>query len=90
MTEDLQQLRTQIDAIDMEILKTLAKRCDLVKRVANLKAQMNVPLDNEEVDLAKLEKYTQVAESTGVEVDFIQNIFEEIFWNARQLQKGIL
>ncbi|MDP4008045.1 MAG: chorismate mutase [Candidatus Peregrinibacteria bacterium] len=89
MAGDLQDLRSQIDAIDQSILQTLKKRNELVAQIGKVKKSMDVPVGNQELENQKLEKYTQTAEQLGVNQELVQNLFEEIFWDARRIQDEI-
>lgn len=89
MAGDLQDLRLQIDEIDLKFLKLLQERSKLVKQIGEVKKGMDLPVGNQELENHRLEKYTQTAEQLGVNIELVQNLFEEIFWDARRIQEEI-
>ncbi len=89
MAGNLQDLRSNIDAVDMKILKLLQERTQLTVQIGEVKKSMGLPVGNQELENQKLEKYTQTAEQLGVGMELAQNIFEEIFWDARRVQGEI-
>jgi len=87
MAGNLQDLREQIEEVDHNIMKLLQKRNEFVKQIGGIKKSMDLPVANQEFENQKLEKYTQTGDSMGLSANLIQNLFEEIFWNARQTQE---
>ena len=87
MAGDLQDLRSQIEGIDKNIIKLLKQRKEFVVQIGEVKKSMDLPIGNQELENQMLEKYTQLAEQLGVNAEFVQNIFEEIFWEARRIQE---
>lgn len=86
---DLQDLRAQIEEVDHKMLKLLQKRKDLVASIGEVKKGIGLPIGNQELENQMLEKYTQMAEQLGVCPELVQNIFEEIFWDARRIQEEV-
>lgn len=86
---DLQDLRAQIEEVDHKMLKLLQKRKDLVASIGEVKKGIGLPIGNQELENQMLEKYTQTAEQLGVCPELVQNIFEEIFWDARRIQEEV-
>ncbi|MBT6068285.1 chorismate mutase [Candidatus Peregrinibacteria bacterium] len=87
MAGSLQDLRAQIEEIDKGIIKLFSKRHEFVRKIGEVKQGMDLPVGNQEFENQKLENYTQVAAARGLSADFIQNIFEEVFWEARRVQE---
>lgn len=89
MAGDLQDLRAQIEEVDHKMLKLLQKRNELVRQIGEVKKSMGLPIGNQELENQMLEKYTQTAEQLGVCPELVQNLFEEIFWDARRIQEEV-
>ena len=87
MVGNLQDLREQIEEIDHKLMKLLQKRNEFVTQIGAIKKGMDLPVGNQEFENQKLEKYTQTGDSMGLSSEFIQNLFEEIFWDARRVQE---
>ncbi len=89
MAGDLQSLREQISEVDEKLIKLLASRNELITQIGEVKKGMDLPVDNPEIEKSNLALYTQKAEAVGLSADLIQNIFEEVFWDARRVQKEL-
>lgn len=89
MAGDLQDLRAQIEEVDHKMLKLLQKRNELVRQIGEVKKGIGLPVGNQELENQRLEKYTQMAEQLGVSTELVQNLFEEIFWDARRIQEEV-
>lgn len=87
MAGDLQTLRAQIEEIDKGIIRLLKKRNEVVEQIGEVKQGMDLPVGNQEFENKKLENYTQTASEMGISGELIQNVFEEIFWDARRIQE---
>ena len=85
---ELNQLRQQIDKIDIELLKLFAKRFEIVKRVGEWKKQNWVknPLDPKRWK-ELLQKNVSEAEELWLSVDFVENVWEEIHKEALKIEK---
>jgi histidinol-phosphate aminotransferase len=70
---DLQQLRSEIDHLDDEILGLLQARAQLVTRVGRLKAQTNTPVLDPAREQAVLERVAQRA--AGLPPDAVHAVF---------------
>lgn len=87
MAQDLQALRDEIDKLDTKILHLLQERYKAVENLAKIKESLELPIANEAIEEKKLVKLTQTAEGLDLNPEFIQNLFEEIFFDARRYQK---
>ncbi len=89
-TEDLADLRAQIDELDSKILDVLAKRMRVSKEIGIYKKEHNMPV----LQANRYEKLIQNrihnAELMSMNEDFIRNILRAIHEESVQLQMGIL
>lgn len=84
----LEELRTEIDAVDRELVRLLTQRMDLCSQVAQVKAQEGLPLyhpDREAQVIAKVQGLTrpEYAEHLG-------RVWQKIMEESRALQQKIL
>lgn len=86
---ELEGLRRQIDDIDEEIIGLLAKRSELVKKVAGLKGECSLIWDpqREEQILSRLKK---IGEKAGVSSRLIETLYSALFEDSKAQQRALL
>jgi len=80
---ELQQIREQIDAVDSELLASLARRFELTREVGKLKASLSLQsldADREARKLAELETHCQ---QNGLNPALIRELFQRIMEEVR-------
>lgn len=86
----LDSLRRRTDKLDEEMVDLLTRRMQLAKEFGVLKKQYNVSiLQNERLNEV-LKKMTAVAQTNGLEEEFILKIFKAIHQESIEYQKSIL
>jgi chorismate mutase / prephenate dehydratase len=85
---DLASLRTQIDAVDDELLALLNKRAGLVGQVAELKERMQVPFYVPSRERAIIDRLA-VANPGPFPTEAIRPVFQEIFSACLSLEKTV-
>jgi chorismate mutase len=79
---DLNQIRSEIDALDDQIAALLKQRMEIVKKVAEYKKQTNTPVADtarEDAILARV--------CTGEHGELLRPVFEAVFDGSRAYQK---
>ena len=71
---DLQTIRTQIDAIDQEIVKLLQQRMNLMPAVAEYKQTHNLHTHQIERETELLLAKRKLAQEYGLNEEFVENI----------------
>jgi|GEM_PF-549056 len=89
MTETLESLRQEINALDEQLLSLIAHRMSVVKKVGSFKKKHQIaPLQPgrwREV----LERLHQQAAPTGLRVEFIDDIWNRVHEEALQIEKKL-
>jgi len=75
MTE-LDALRSEIDAIDEELVRALARRFEVVTRVARYKARTGTPMMQSDRVLAVAERSAALAQAHGLDPGMVRRLFE--------------
>jgi len=87
----LLDLRQQIDAIDDDLLGTLARRFAITARVGELKAELGLDSVDPVREQQKLQRLQQEAQARGLDEGFVralfQHIFDEVVKNHRSCRK---
>jgi len=86
MTQDLNQLRQQIDLVDTELVKLLARRKQLVASVGEIKQAAGVPIYAPEREQALLQARRQEAEAAGVSPDLIEDLLRRMMRESYQAE----
>ena len=82
----LTKLRTEIDAIDQELLEVLAKRFAIVDQIGKLKKEMHVPpLDKNRWDQVIAARMNTGA-NLGMDKAFVKSIYDTIHAAALKLE----
>ncbi len=82
----LENLRNQIDRLDLEIIHTLKHRKDIVIKIAEAKQEKNITaLQLKRFNDLILER-VQAGISVGLDEEFIKNIFDSIHDNSVKIQ----
>jgi chorismate mutase/prephenate dehydrogenase len=79
-------LRQDIDAIDAQIVSLLADRQHVVREVATLKKAHNLPVYHPAREEDLISRRRQQAKDTGLEPDFIEEIYRTIIRRSRVVQ----
>ena len=85
--ESLEELRKDIDGIDLKILDLIQKRKDLVTEVVKLKKRDQI-VDQKRIEFI-LNKLRKEALSRGLEVEFIEEIWTLMIKNFIKYEEKI-
>ncbi|WP_080805396.1 bifunctional chorismate mutase/prephenate dehydrogenase [Desulfamplus magnetovallimortis] len=80
---EIKNLRDTIDDIDEQILTLIAKRLKEVKKVVALKKEHNMPVFHPAREEDLISKLRSHANSSGVDADFIEDLYRVILRNSR-------
>ena len=80
----LKEQRNKIDKIDKDIIKFLNQRAEIVRKIAKIKLQNDIPLQNIKREKQILEKTNFVRNKV-----FVKNIFKKIIHESKLLQKEL-
>lgn len=84
----LEKVRKEIDSIDAEILKLLAKRLEICKRLGEYKKKNHLPIQNKEREKEIIRDRARKLKELGFDHEnFAQELFELIMKKSREVQK---
>ncbi|MCP4441181.1 MAG: bifunctional 3-deoxy-7-phosphoheptulonate synthase/chorismate mutase type II [Aureispira sp.] len=86
----LETLRKQIDGIDLQILKLLAQRMEVVRNIGEYKKDNNISILQMERWAEMYKMRTGKADDLGVSKEFIEHIINAIHQESIQQQKQIM
>ncbi len=87
MDNELESLRKKIDAIDKDLLNSLAKRSKVAQQIGKLKKAQGMPLLDEKRWQQLLDKTLNLAETMDLSKDFIKQIYHLIHQNSLELER---
>lgn len=82
---DLLALRNEIDAIDNEVLRLVARRIELVLKIGEYKRERGLPVYDAERERTVLHRLIQLAPE-GLTPEVVQRIFERIIDECRGIE----
>ena len=89
-TESLEELRSQIDMIDDEILATIQRRMAVVTQIGNTKKANNIRILQTDRWIQIIESAKQKGNSKGLSDEFIEKLFKAIHQESINIQTEIL
>ena len=84
--DTLKLLRQQIDAIDAQLIRLLGERLDVARRIADVKAENNMPVFQPKRWEEVLQRKMQIAAEAGINPQFIKSIYEKIHSESIRVQ----
>jgi chorismate mutase len=88
--EKLDDIRKHIDRIDNVIINALAERMSVMPEVAKIKKENNIPITDEEREIAIMNKLKKVAAEHGLDESFVEEIFLSTFNESKRIQAEII
>ena len=87
---ELELLRSRIDAIDTELLETLSSRMEIVRLIGQYKKDNNVTAFQVGRFSDLMEKRAKLAESLNLDANFVLQIFQHIHEDSVRMQTEIM
>ncbi|HJO02217.1 MAG: chorismate mutase [Candidatus Woesearchaeota archaeon] len=84
---NLEETRKEIDNIDDEIISLLSKRQDLIKKIAEIKKELNKSVLDEKREGEIIEKLKIKAKENGLDANFVVSLYNIILENSRNQQE---
>lgn len=76
---DLAAFRSAIDALDAQLLETLANRFAVTRQVGQYKATHELPVQDSSREQAQLERLRGLATEHGLDPDFVAELWTLLF-----------
>ncbi|MCL9685285.1 chorismate mutase [Legionella maioricensis] len=83
----IDQLREQIQNTDLDIIKRLACRQNLCKKIAELKKQAGKQIIDREQEKKNFEFYKLLSKEYAIDPQFVARLFRLIIINSRTIQQ---
>ena len=88
--EEINKLRSNLDEIDRKILGLLIKRTKIVRRIASIKKQYNIPIIDKKREEEVYNNVTGIASKHDLDSYRIKSIFREILLLSKRVQNEVL
>lgn len=86
---ELARCREEIERIDDDIIRLLAKRLALGKRTAGLKRAAGLPILDPPREAAVIRRITTLARDAGIEPEPVRELFWQIVGMSRHAQEDL-
>ena len=83
----IEQLREQIQNIDHDIIRHIAFRQDLCKKIGTLKRQVGKQIIDIEQEKKNFEFYESLSKEYSIDPKFVARLFRLIIINSRTIQQ---
>jgi chorismate mutase len=83
----LAAVRKQIDAVDSALVRLLAKRFSLVKKVGKIKKATGRPPTDRNRERLIVSRARFIAQKTGLPVPVVEKVFYSIFTEAKKMHR---
>lgn len=87
MTDTLDSLRQQIDAVDNELVDLLARRQETVRAIADFKARTGAPLKDELREARQIARLAERARGLHLDELFVVRVFREVLDHSVRTQE---
>ena len=88
MDKRILQLRKELDTIDKRILILLEKRMDVIRRVGQIKSELDIPIEDIKREKEIIKKLTDHSHKKLSEKQLLR-IFQAVFQSSKNEQKKI-
>jgi chorismate mutase/prephenate dehydratase len=82
----LEELREQIDTLDTQIVKLIARRMAIAQDIGKEKKEFGRPIEDKTRELQVLEKVKSLAQAENISPEEIQKIYQQIFSLSKEAQ----
>jgi len=82
----MEDIRQKIDQLDQKIIELLAERMSLVRQIAELKKQNQLPIQDEKREQELRNNLKTLAAKHGLDPTFINHLYSHIFIESRRIQ----
>ena len=86
----LVKYRSEIDKIDNNLLKLVAKRFFIAKKIALYKKMKKMPIYDRKREKLALQKRIDIGAKLNIKANFIKVLFKSIFKESRNYQRKVL
>lgn len=76
--QQLNDLRTEIDRLDAQLLEILAKRMTVARQIGKYKQQLGLPVVQPERYRQLIASLSSIGEAAGIDASFLQNLYRQI------------
>ena len=84
----LEELRSQIEALDRQLVELIGKRRDLVIEVGRTKQEHGLPVLDPQQEAKVVRRAAEIARDLGVDEELTRDVIWRIIAAARAVQEG--
>jgi len=90
LDEDLSGLRSEIMRLTLEIIRLAGERLTLAKKIGEIKAQRNMPIEDSRVEQELREKVAELSKKLNMDVNFSLNLLNLLIEESKRVQREIM
>ena len=90
LDEDLSGLRSEIMRLTLEIIRLAGERLTLAKKIGEIKAQRNMPIEDSRVEQELREKVAELSKKLNMDVNFSLNLLNLLIEESKRVQRKIM
>jgi chorismate mutase len=87
---DLEEIRKHLDVLDRKLLFVLAKRMDLIPKIAEYKKENNIARYQPEREKEIIKERRKLAKKLNLNPELTEDLFRCIIKDARRIEKEIM
>ncbi|MEM2341849.1 MAG: chorismate mutase [Candidatus Bathyarchaeia archaeon] len=88
--EDLKALRDEVTRLTLEIIRLSGERVSLAKRIGEIKAQNNLPIEDPLVENELRVKVVDLSQKCGVDINFALKLLDLLLEESKRVQRDII
>ncbi len=90
MSRNIDEIRSELDASQLEILKAVAKRMKLIPEIAKYKLDNNLPRNQPKREEEVIANARKIAAKEGLNPDVAEEIMKILIKDAHEIEKEYL
>jgi chorismate mutase len=83
---EIEQLRTQISKVDLQLIELIAKRQKIAQKIGNYKKKNNMPVLDSAREALLREFHDTICAEHGLSAEIVAKIFEILIEESRKVQ----
>ncbi|MBS7648684.1 MAG: chorismate mutase [Candidatus Bathyarchaeia archaeon] len=88
--EDLKAIRNEMARLTLEIIRLSGERLALARKIGEIKAQINAPIEDPLVENELKIKVVNFSKEHGIDVNFSLKLLDLLLSESKRIQQGIV
>lgn len=88
--DDLRALRDEMSRLTLEIIRLAGERLTLARKIGEIKAQNNLPIEDPAVENELKIKVIDLCQKYGIDINFSLRLLELLLEESKRIQREVM